>query len=212
MREEIIGDCRLILGDCRDILPTLGPVDAVVCDPPYPNPTGLFVDAIEAARGIIRLAIASEMIFFWSELDIPDAPLPLVAKHIWHRTNVNGKIYEPALHWNSDGRKRRSDVMAHAAIFDGAGPGCNEYEGHPTQKPVAVMRWLLSKVQKGRVLDPFMGSGSTGVASVQMQRPFVGCEIHEPYFDIACRRIEKAYRQPRLFAEPVAKPVQEVLI
>jgi len=101
--------------------------------------------------------------------------------------------------------------MAHAAIFDGAGPGCNEYEGHPTQKPVAVMRWLLSKVRPGRVLDPFMGSGSTGVACVQMQRAFVGCEIHEPYFDIACRRLEEAYRQPRLFSEPSAKPVQEAL-
>jgi len=61
------------------------------------------------------------------------------------------------------------------------------------------------------VCDPFMGSGTTGVACAKSGRGFVGIEQNERWFDLSCRRIEEAYRQPRLFAEPVAKPVQEAL-
>jgi DNA modification methylase len=61
------------------------------------------------------------------------------------------------------------------------------------------------------VADPFLGSGTTGVACAQLGRRFVGTELNESYFDIACRRIEEAYKQPRLFAEPAPKPVQEAL-
>lgn len=73
---------------------------------------------------------------------------------------------------------------------------------HPTQKPVALMRWCieLAKVPPGGViLDPYMGSGSTGVAAVQLRHPFVGIEIEERYFDTACRRIEQAQRQGDMF-------------
>ena len=69
---------------------------------------------------------------------------------------------------------------------------------HPTQKPVALMEWCLQFVKADIILDPFMGSGSTGVACARMGRTFVGMEIHEPYFDIACRRIEEAQRQGNL--------------
>ena len=84
---------------------------------------------------------------------------------------------------------------------------------HPTQKPVPLMAWCLD--QAGRpatVLDPFMGSGTTGVAAVLQGLTFTGIERESSYFDIACRRIEAAYRQPRLFDEPVAKPVQASLL
>jgi DNA modification methylase len=84
---------------------------------------------------------------------------------------------------------------------------------HPTQKPVRLMEWTLEQVKAtGTVLDPFMGSGTTGVACVCRGCAFVGIEREPSYFDIACRRIEEAYKQPRLFAEPVQKPVQDVLI
>ena len=71
---------------------------------------------------------------------------------------------------------------------------------HPTQKPVEIMVWTMSFVLGHTVIDPFMGSGTTGVACMELERQFVGIEIHEPYFDIACERIENAQRQERLFA------------
>lgn len=70
-----------------------------------------------------------------------------------------------------------------------------------------MVRWT-----EGVVLDPFMGSGTTGVACSLLRRKFIGIELHEPYFDIACRRIEEAYKQPRLFDEPAPKPVQTSLL
>ncbi len=201
----IIGNATLYLGDCRDILPTLGNVGVVISDPPYPNQSELFLDGIGRAREILAHPPADEVLWFWSEVEIPACPLPLVAQHIWHRTNVNGKIYEPIFHFAKDGRKRRSEIKAHAAVFDGVGPGCNEYEGHPTQKPVGLMLWLLAKTA-GLVFDPFMGSGSTGVAAVRSKRGFIGCEINPDYFRIACRRIEEAQRQADLFIAPEPQP------
>ena len=73
------------------------------------------------------------------------------------------------------------------------------------------MAWSVEKT-KGLVLDPFMGSGTTGVACANLGRKFIGIEREPTYFDIACRRIEAAYRQPRLFDEPVAKAVQPSLL
>ena len=210
-RIEIIGDATLYLGDCREILPTLGKVDAVVTDPPYPNGEGYFLDGIDAAEWAINKARSDVVLAFWSEVGDPLCLRPMVARHIWHRTNVNGKIYEPILHYSADGVKRRSEIRSQPAVFFGAGPGCVEFEGHPTQKPVDLMRWLIGKVVPGAsILDPFMGSGTTGVACMNLGRRFIGIEIHEPYFDIACRRIEQAWKQPRLFEEPTPKPVQEV--
>ena len=72
---------------------------------------------------------------------------------------------------------------------------------HPAQKPEALMRWCITQASPVQtVLDPYMGAGSTGVAAAQLGLKFIGVEIHEPYFDIACTRIENAQRQERLFA------------
>lgn len=195
---RVIGNATLYLGDCREILPTLA-YDAVVTDPPYPNNAGHFLDGIQAACDMLAMQTAQTAIVFWSEIERPPCPLPLVAVHVWHRTNVNGRPYEPAYHFAGDGEKRRSDVIQHAAVFDGAGPGCQEYEGHPTQKPVAMMERLVAKTT-GTVLDPFMGVGATGLACLRLGRPFVGVELNPTYFDTALRRMEDAQRQGRLIA------------
>jgi site-specific DNA-methyltransferase (adenine-specific)/modification methylase len=86
-----------------------------------------------------------------------------------------------------------------------------ETRHHPTQKPLDVMCWCIEQLPKDAesILDPFMGSGTTGVAAVKMGRRFIGIEIDSRYFDIACRRIEEAAKQPDIFIEPPAKPVQE---
>lgn len=193
----IIGNATLYLGDCLEILPTLPKVDAVITDPPYPNNAGHFVGAIEAARTVLAAITARQALVFWSELEQPPLTLLLCAVHIWHRTNVNGRPYEPIYHYDTE--KRRSDVIQQAAIFDGVGPGCWEYAGHPTQKPVALMEKLARKTTGGAVLDPFMGSGTTGVACMNLGRKFIGIEIEPKYFDIACERIENAQRQAKLF-------------
>jgi len=82
---------------------------------------------------------------------------------------------------------------------------------HPTQKPLALIKWCIEKLPPDHqtILDPFMGSGTTGVACAKMGRKFIGIELEPKYFDIACERIEKAYAQPDMFVEPPAKPIQD---
>jgi site-specific DNA-methyltransferase (adenine-specific) len=196
-RIERIGDAILYQGDCYTL--TLPRAGAVITDPPYPNNAGHFDDDVPTARKVLQMNLADEWLVFWSELERPPVLLPLCGVHIWHRTNVNGRPYEPVYHFNANGEKRRSEVYQQAAIFDGAGPGCNEYAGHPTQKPCALMEKLILKTT-GLVLDPFMGSGSTGIACATLGRAFIGIEREPKYFDIACERITAAYAQGRLFA------------
>ena len=77
-----------------------------------------------------------------------------------------------------------------------------------------MMEWLIARVSDEReqtILDPFMGSGTTGVAAVKLGRRFIGIEIEPKYFDIACRRIEEATRQRDLFVEPPPAPKQAIL-
>ena len=94
-----------------------------------------------------------------------------------------------------------------------AGPGWND-KARMGGKPTALMQRLVSDYSRfgDTVLDPFMGAGTTGVACAQLCRRFIGCEIDSDAFDIACRRIEEAYKQPRLFDEPLPKPVQPSLL
>ena len=82
-------------------------------------------------------------------------------------------------------------------VFDA--PRSEPGREHPTQKPVSLMSWCVAKV-KGTILDPFMGSGTTGVACANLGRKFIGIEIERKYFDVACERIAAAYAQGRLFA------------
>jgi len=84
---------------------------------------------------------------------------------------------------------------------------------HPTQKPLGLMRWCLEWVKGAQtILDPFMGSGTTGVASIQLGRNFIGIEREPKYFDIACQRIEQALAQGQLFEPPPRKQLQEALL
>ena len=89
---------------------------------------------------------------------------------------------------------------------DGLRHGNPDKVDHPTQKPLSLMAWNVRLLVPpgGTILDPYMGSGSTGVAAVEMRHPFIGIEIEPRYFDIACRRIEAAQRQTDLFRDAVA--------
>ena len=192
-RTEQIGDCTLHLGDCREILPTLGKVDAVVTDPPYPD---FYVEEYKYRDdGIDFLgSLACRQFVFWSG-DMP-FPLPYSAAHIWHKNPSNcGAQYEKILERN--GNKQRM-VFTHYMVNStvAASFARDVYTGHPSQKPIGLIKELVEMSNAQTILDPFMGSGTTGVACVKLGRKFIGIEISEEYFDIACKRIEKAYAQP----------------
>lgn len=221
-RVETIGDCTLYLGDCRDILPTLGPVDAVVTDPPYgigesgrknasrkslamPRDYGDF-DWDQERPDLSILPDVPRVIWGGNYFDLGPAPRWLV----WDKENT-GDFADGEMAWCSEaGAMRLIRWQWNGFIRKGEMDKVSTptFRQHPTQKPVPVMEWSLRFVPGVIILDPFMGSGTTGVACVNLGRSFIGIEREPTYFDIACRRIEEAYRQPRLFAEPVAKPVQ----
>jgi len=111
--------------------------------------------------------------------------------------------------WNGSGRAKWN-AGGKRGVYTHCVTGPARHGGHPTEKPVSLMRELLGDFTNAgeTILDPFMGSGTTGVAALQMGRKFIGIELNEAYFDIACKRIEEAWKQPRLFAEPKPKAVK----
>lgn len=223
-REEIIGDARLICADCRDVLPKLGPVDAVVTDPPY----GIR-EAAGANASRSKLAIARD----YGNDDWDNAPIDfidMVRKSGRWAVIFGGNFYEfpPSSCWLVWDKCNTGDfadcelawtnlpkaVRRLRYLWNGMIRAHGEPRGdHPTQKPVGVMRWAIELIPAPAetIIDPMMGSGTTGVACAQLGRRFVGIEIYEPYFDIACRRIEEAQRQGRLFDECPARPAQQQL-
>lgn len=213
MREEIIGDCRLILGDCRDAREIIGPVGAILTDPPY----GIGItksNRLAVSRGmggkswddetpdlawLLDLNVPT-IVWGGNYFDLPPHRGPLV----WDKNNAGRDFADVELAWTN------LDMVARRFVFrpmnmDGG-------KQHPTQKPLCLMEWCLGFLPDAcTVLDPFMGSGTTLAACVLRDRVGVGIERDPEYFDIACRRIEEAYKQPRLFSEPVQKPVQSAL-
>lgn len=233
VRVETIGDCTLYLGDCREILPTLSKVEAVVTDPPYginadrgaggggydgfgggkkrtPKAYAGGWDKDRPPADLFALILsAAPLHIIWGGNYFSDI-LPVSQKWLWWDKLQTMPTYSDGeLAWTS-----LPGTSTKKFTYNGSGLHAREKERlHPTQKPVALMDWCLGLVPHARViLDPFTGSGTTGVACVNLARSFVGIERDLAYFDIACRRIEEAYKQPRLFAEPVAKVVQPSLL
>lgn len=209
-RIETIGNATLYLGDCRDILPTLPKVDAVITDPPYGigmdggnvgykgfnNLEKLGWDKAPPNADLINLAVqAGSVAILWggNYFDLPPSRCFL----IWDKgAGFKGRTYaEAELAWTS--------LDANVRIFQWDPLARGDYKGkeHPTQKPIALMEWCLKMAgNPSSVLDPFMGSGSTAIACGNHGAAFIGIEREPKYFDIACRRIEDAQRQGRLIA------------
>lgn len=211
MEPTWISDCgrvTLYLGDSLAILPTLENVGAVVTDPPYPNAAGHFTDAVENAREFIARYTCGHWMIFWDELEAPPCCLPLVAKHIWHRSNTNRPDnYEPIYEYHADGKKRASRVLPYPVIYPGL-TGCVEATGHPTQKNVKLMMRLLDMAKAETVLDPFMGSGSTIIAAIRTGRKAIGIEKDPEHFANALERIKQELAQPELFQFIPPQPEQ----
>lgn len=233
-REETIGDCTLINADCLEVLPTLGKVDAVVTDPPYG--IGLNTDNLRFSggkgesrrkRGKLRgpangvpiygddrefnpapfLIGSAQIIFGWNHFA---DKLPTGSCLVWIKRNDDAFgtfLSDAEMAWFSRGH-------GVYCFRDLSNAGIARERTHPTQKPVSLMEWCIGRLPADAhtILDPFMGSGSTGVACVKLGRKFIGIEIEPKYFDIACKRIEDAYKQGDFFVAPPKKAEQTSLI
>ena len=226
MRIERIGDATLYLGDCMEVLPTLGKVDAVITDPPY----GINENSKKvASRG--KLAAPKDYgDFDWDKAPPPDALIELIrtkGQHqaffggnyftlpptscwlVWDKLNGDNDFADCELAWtNWPKAVRRLQWRWNGMIRQG-----NEERYHPTQKPLEVMKWVIELCPKSEaILDPFMGSGTTGVAAIQLGRKFIGIEREPKYFDIACERIAAATSQGQMFAAEPPKQEQASLL
>jgi len=210
------GDVQLYLGDCLQVLPTLGSVDAIITDPPY----GLDYDPqrynASTTTESVFLSIEGDDAEFdprpW--LKFPTCLLWGANNYTRHLPKAGWLCWDKRCNPNADRMfgspfelawfraPERERVFKIARIQHGGvvnADGHNVKRLHPTQKPVALMDWCLTVADHPKlVLDPFMGSGTPGVACVKTGRRFIGIEIHKPYFEIAKKRIVEAQMQPRL--------------
>lgn len=214
MNMQQIGDCTLYQGDCLEIMPTLGKFDAVVTDPPYgiginksnrlSVSRGFAGQSWDESPGDISWLIPMNVpaiVWGGNYFDLPPTRAPLV----WDKNNAGRDFADFELAWSN------LDMVARRIVFRPMNMDGGKL--HPTQKPVAVMKWCLGFLPDAEaILDPFMGSGTTGVACVKLGRKFTGIELDARYFDIACKRIEDAYAQPDMFVPAPEKPVQEPLL
>jgi DNA modification methylase len=227
-----IGNATIYLGDCMDILPTLPKVDAVITDPPYGiGETGN--NSRQKAPGLSRLGTKTRIVEY-PKMDWDDAPPsdklielmrskgefqaffggnyftlpPTSCWLVWDKLNGNNDFADCELAWtNWPKAVRRLQWRWNGMIRQG-----NEERCHPTQKPLEVMKWVIELCPKAEtILDPFMGSGTTGVAAIQLGRKFIGIEREPKYFDIACQRIEQAVAQGQLFTPELVKQTQEAM-
>ena len=215
------------------ILPFLVGIDAVVTDPPYgvmlgdtkngqalakrQQPYTKFKDTPEYVKDVCVKAINQCIVKFERVVITPglrcafDYPKPddIGAWFIpaaCSRTKWGFATSQPILYYGKSPRAGKGDSPTGVSMTIVAGN-----INHPCPKPEKFMQWMVNKATlKGEtVLDPFMGSGTTGIACVNTKRQFVGIELEEKYFDIACERIRKAYQnRPRLF-EQIEKQKQE---
>jgi DNA modification methylase len=218
MKRVQIGEAALYLADCMEVMPALGKVDAVITDPPYginyANPSKhvgggwairetSYWDKERPGREIFDvMRAASDMQIIWGGNYFTDYLPPTQQWLSWDKGQDGFSLADFELAWSSQDKAcRRINYARSLALKDG--------KQHPTQKPLAVMRWCIEQAGKPKlILDPFMGSGTTGVAAVELGCAFIGIEREPKYFDIACKRIEQAYAQGQLFAPEARKAEQ----
>jgi len=213
----IIGNATLYCGDCMDILPTLDRVDAVITDPPY----GLADRWTGGTWGADPMYADAKR---W-DIALPQSLIDFIISKgdsaiVW---GGNYYVMQPSRCWLSWRKTSRMETMADFEMawtsLDRPSKEITEDRNpdgkrqHPTQKPLSVMAWSIGFVPKAKtILDPFMGSGTTGVAAIQLGRSFIGIEREPKYFEIACKRIEQAVAQGQLFAPEPMQQVQGDLI
>ena len=231
IREERIGGQRLILGDCLAVMPLLGKVDAVVTDPPY----GIFkktsgdgkmfgketIYSIDdkAAQWdqmppieIFQMIMSAPKYVIWGGNYLADILGASAGVLIWYKRTGGNSYADAELAWTNVTKTSRLFDHQWCGAFKDSERGQRAI--HPTQKPIALMEWCLGFLPDAQtILDPFMGSGTTLVACQRLGRSGTGIELDPDYFDIACRRVDEATRQPDMFvAPPDPQPKQEPMI
>lgn len=196
-RTEIIGDATLILGDCLEVMAGMN-ADSIVTDPPY----GVHFRGNEWDKSIpnwfpLGRMISDQIVVITSPTTQWDYPRP-DGVLVWYRPASSSIAPSGGFnHWTPilvyGDVKFRVDVINLHAIANSYKKGFE----HPTPKPIKLMDWIINEMPQV-ILDPFMGSGTTGVACANLGRKFIGIEIEEKYFDIACRRIELAQSQIKM--------------
>ena len=220
MRVERIGNATLYLGDCLTILPELQ-AEAVISDPPYGigySPSGGGKGAFGkpvykrfTGRDVVRgddrpfdpihlLGIAPKTIL-WGANHYADKLPASPSWLIWDKREAEStlKFADCEMAWTNLGGQAR--IFRH--LWNGVAKASEvgEPRVHPTQKPIALMTWCIKQAgTPASILDPYMGSGTTGIAAVKAGASFIGVEIDPSHFATACQRIENAQRQERLFA------------
>lgn len=242
--EVVIGDCRLIHGNCLEVMSSLQPVSHVISDPPYEASTHKNIGGIKRndggkvteklnfasvddirsdtiaaiepiCEGWCLLFCTTEGVARWADVINPSR-LKYKRACAWIKPDampqMNGQGPANGLEcfvaawggkgharWNAGGKRGVYTHLTNQRDRDGR---------HPTEKPQPLMRELLQDFTNPgeTILDPFMGSGTTGVACAQMGRRFIGIELDRKYFDIACERITKTYAQGDMFVERQRKP------
>jgi DNA modification methylase len=224
---RVIGRCELMRGDCFEIMPHLERVDACVTDPPYGigrangangggvcgktgkprNPKSYAGDWDQKPANVSFVPLCSRQAIVWGGQYFSDQ-LPMGAGWlVWDKQQTMPTYGDGELAWtNLESTTLRKFTYSLNAMISRKETGL-----HPTQKPVALMEWCLGFLPNAdTILDPFMGSGTTLVACAKLGRKGIGIELDPDYFEIACKRVEDAYRQPDLFVEqPKQQPVQE---
>ncbi len=220
MSKVTIGDATLYCADCMDVLPTLERVDAVITDPPYGIGADSHAGKVENGwkqygdggwdkdrpdkKSFDEFMGKAKTIIVWGGNYFTDWLPPSMCWLSWDKGQDGFSLADFELAWtNQNKAARRINYPRALALKD--------VKQHPTQKPVAVMRWCIEQVKADcqTILDPFMGSGTTGVAAIPLGRKFIGIEREEKYFDIAVKRIEQAVAQGQLFKPEPVKQVQE---
>ena len=233
-----IGDATLYLGDALEVLPTLGKVDIVVTDPPYFLPVQSYVGRRGEGYAKRMVGDISVLDGYFSLLfsKVEDTLSPGATYYVfcdaksypvfWKTLfpqckHVRILVWDKIVSYNGYTWRHQHELIAWGEC-DGAervatGDGdiirergvTQDDRSHPAEKPVSLIERLIKKHGSSQtILDPFMGSGTTGVACAKLGRKFIGIEIEPKYLDIACKRIEDAYKQGDLFVEPPAKPEQ----
>ncbi len=238
MRVETIGDATLYLGDCMEILPTLGKVDAVITDPPYgisdapiktPGRIGKRIGGVNTWHAASdwdaalkpewgpSIAACSDVVAWFGQWRKREEvcsfmPLPLRTEIVWAKDCHMGPPSPVAPRderiWIF-GTNVIKPKTFETSVWDQAVIPTWAHKHHKNEKPVALMARLIRWLGADTVLDPFAGSGSTGVACVQLGLSFIGIEQDPLHFDIACRRIEQAAKQGQLF-EPASAPAVQL--
>ena len=251
LKSETIGSATIYLGDCREVIPQLPPVELVITDPPYSS--GARTDSERQVRGSMLRSMEdadwfshdamTSWGFTWfirsvfSDLrqKIPEGTHVYVFID-WRQTpNVYGMLeacgyrvnqclvwakthFGMGTYWRNQHENIvfASNGMPADMLDRGMGSvitAANVSPAtrvHPTEKPEGLLATLIKATPGATVFDPFMGSGSTGVAALKCGRKFIGCEINPGHFDTACRRLEEASRD--LFVREASRPKQAELL